>query len=243
MSLKEQDLLKYSLAELREINAFKLELELLGESVGNSIDRIETEGLMGYFKGPYGFFLHVHYPTRDSQLNTHYKIYFKPKNASNNTDHSIVTSRGETVKIIERWAANVREFSNEIRTFSDPFYEQAEKEIQDIFQFVKEDGDDSTAFSVESQSRIRALLSQLEEEIKLEPKSENTDLILERSKELKDSVHTLPKSVVKSKLTKIMVFLKKMCTKVFNKVIDELIKRGSGWGIDQAQKHIENYIN
>jgi len=243
--MKHEDLIKYSITELREINSLKRELLILGESLNLAPEATLVDTLLTSFSAPPAFFFQVNHPTRDAKTKKgQYKIHYRPRSETNNDSYETVIEKEFIVKSIQHWAQLVQEFNNEVRIYTDPFYKQAEEEIENLFHFVKEDDDDTNCFSLVDQARIRNLLTYIECELKHENiLTSDIEYVLEKSAELKEKVHLLPKSVTKVMITKIMVFFKKSGAKAFNKVIDELLKRSINFGLDEAQRFIGGFLS
>lgn len=242
--MKQEDYLKYSHNELKEINSLKANLRTVETTINRHIESVDNTSNLAEFHAPFGFWFIVNYPIRNANTNkVTYKIHYKPRSHSNNDDYTTHVERNLVIEGVQKWADRVAEYIHELRLAEDPFYVQAEKEIVEVFHLEPEDGDDSATYSLKDQAKIRLLLTYLEDELKKEnPNGTATKTVLETTKEIQDSIGNIPKSKAKRLLNKAFVLTKKAGSKAFDKLIDELLKRGVNFALDKGQDLIEGYL-
>lgn len=234
---------QYPLKVWKEINDLKEKLVKISVSLNSEFSYDSTfDAVIGTFSGPHKSYFQVHFPTVDSQNKVKYKLGYKPRNRSSNAAIEAVVEQDAIERSLLMWSKLVMEFDTEIKRFSDPYYAQAEREIEEMFP--PEPNDDVEAYPITAQGKIRHLLTYIEVNLA----EENTDSVevqslIQASAELKEKVDTLPRLAVKKAITKILTGIKKHGKKTFKKVMDELTKRAINFGLDEAQKLIDTIIS
>jgi len=157
-----------------------------------------------------------------------YVIKFSAKPSQKNTLAGS-TANVVPMRIIEefkKWLELINSYEEALNILQNPFEEQTEKEINEIFNFLPEPGDETETFDIPTILMLEQVLDKTSEKVKEQADITNPEIqdLLGYIEEVKRDVPNAPRSIIKKKLSKAFTRIKKNAWPAFKWLLQETIK-------------------
>lgn len=172
-----------------------------------------------------------------------YFVLFQPQKQMNGTSYTIKLNVKPTqihnlsgfsahlppTKIIDefnKWINLINSYEDALNQLQDPYDEEVIKEINELFSFLPEEGDNVETFDIPTLLMLEQILDKTSAQINEKADTNNPEVqsILKNIEEIKMEAPSQPRAIIKKKLSKLFGKIKKNAWPAFKWLIQETVK-------------------
>jgi hypothetical protein len=229
--MKEEVFNSLSHANLKELTALRKQMDLIYEENLDLLDIVSSQSDYHY-KTEDGRFYFIVEDIKVTGNNLTAGVTFRPQSLQSNTTGSSSCELKMVPNTFKIWISYVRKYNEAIKEYQSPYYDEIEKEFEDIFGNT-----DSEDFGSEDLQRMIKYLDFIEVRLGMEDQS-NPEIpkLLSYTQEFKNEVEGLPRDEIKKKFIFISTGVRKHAKKFMKDFLEvaykQMLKSILNGGID-----------